>query len=53
MRKFQINKAGREHISLVTNVSAAQISESDTHFTIKGIPVVVDGAEMNGIIYNK
>lgn len=53
MRLFQINKTSREHISLVTNVSAAQISESETHFTIKGIPVVVDGAEMNGIIYNK
>ena len=52
-RKLQFNKSQSHHISLVTNVSASQISETETHFNLTGVPVVVDGAEMNGIIYEK
>lgn len=53
MRKLQFNNGTRQHISFVTNVSTSQISETDTHFKINGVPVVVDGAQMNGIIYEK
>lgn len=52
MRKLQFNN-GRQHISFVTNVSTSQISETDTHFKISGVPVVVDGATMNGIRYER
>lgn len=52
MRKLQFNN-GRQHISFVTNVSTSQISETDTHFKINGVPVVVDGAQMNGITYER
>ena len=43
----------RKHVSFITNVSTSQISETDTHFKVSGVPVVIDGAEMNGIIYPK
>lgn len=52
MRKLQFNN-GRQHISFVTNVSTSQISETDTHFKINGVPVVIDGAQMNGITYER
>tara|TARA_Y100000310_G_C20704371_1_gene833769 strand:- start:6110 stop:7264 length:1155 start_codon:yes stop_codon:yes gene_type:complete len=39
-------------IRLYTNVSKTQLSETDTHFKIKGIPITADNAVMNGILYS-
>jgi hypothetical protein len=42
-----------KHVSFVHNALASQISETETHFKISGVPVVIDGAEMNDVIYDK
>lgn len=39
------------HVSLFTNVGKSQIRETDTHFHIEGVPITVDDAVMNGILY--
>lgn len=39
-------------IRLYTNVSKTQLSETDTHFKIKGIPITADNAVMNGVLYS-
>lgn len=39
-------------IRLYTNVRKTQLSETDTHFKIKGIPITADNAVMNGILYS-
>jgi len=40
-----------KHISLITNVGKSQISETDTEFLINNVPITVDGAVMNGLLY--
>ena len=40
-----------QHISFFTNIKKTQISETPDKFLISGVPVVVDGAVMNGITY--
>lgn len=39
------------HVSLFTNVGKSQIRETDTHFHIEGVPITVDDAVMNGLLY--
>jgi hypothetical protein len=39
------------HVSLFTNVGKSQIRETDSHFHIEGVPITVDDAVMNGILY--
>jgi len=39
------------HVSIFTNVGKSQIRETDTHFHIEGVPITVDDAVMNGILY--
>lgn len=41
----------RTHISFQTNLKKTQITETPEAFLISGVPVVVDGAVMNGITY--
>lgn len=41
----------KQHISFQTNIKKTQISETPDKFLISGVPVVVDGAVMNGITY--
>jgi hypothetical protein len=41
----------KQHISFQTNIKKTQISETPNKFLISGVPVVVDGAVMNGITY--
>jgi hypothetical protein len=41
----------RTHISFQTNLKKTQITETPDSFLISGVPVVVDGAVMNGITY--
>ncbi|MDB4306043.1 prefoldin subunit [bacterium] len=38
-------------VILVSNVGKSQIRDTGTHWEIKNIPVTVDGAVMNGILY--
>lgn len=40
-----------QKIRLITNVGKSQISESKEFFHLKKIPVTVDGAVMNGLLY--
>jgi len=40
------------HISFFTNVKSSQIKETETHFMIEGVPVTVDDAVMNGLLYS-
>lgn len=42
----------RSHIAFFTNVKKTQIKESDSHFDIEGVPVTVDNAVMNGLLYS-
>lgn len=42
----------QSHISFFTNVGKTQIKETDTHFNIEGVPVTVDDAVMNNILYS-
>lgn len=41
----------KQHISFQTNIKKTQIAETPDKFLISGVPVVVDGAVMNGITY--
>lgn len=41
----------QQKIRLITNVGKSQISESKDFFYLKKIPVTVDGAVMNGLLY--
>ncbi len=41
----------QKHISLFTNISKSQIEATDTEFNIKNVPVTVDDAVMNGLLY--
>lgn len=41
----------KQHISFQTNIKKTQISETPDKFLISAVPVVVDGAVMNGITY--
>jgi len=43
---------GMNKIRLYTNISKTQMSETDTHYKIKGIPITADNAVMNGILYS-
>ena len=43
----------KQHISFQTNIKKTQITETEDRFILEDIPVVVDGAEMNGIEYTK
>lgn len=38
-------------ILLTANVNKSQISKTETHYKIAGIPITVDGAIMNGVMY--
>lgn len=38
-------------ILLTANVNKSQISKTETHYKITGIPITVDGAIMNGVLY--
>lgn len=40
-----------KYISFYTNVGKTQITETDSHFIISGIPITVDNAVMNGLLY--
>jgi hypothetical protein len=42
----------QSHITLFTNVGKTQIKETDTHFNIEGVPITVDNAVMNGLLYS-
>jgi len=42
----------QSHVSFFTNVGKTQIKETDTHFNIEGVPVTVDDAVMNNILYS-
>lgn len=39
-------------IVLMSNVNRSQISITDTHYNIKSIPITVDDAVMNGVLYS-
>lgn len=36
---------------LTANVNKSQVSKTDTHYKITGIPITVDNAVMNGVLY--
>ena len=40
-----------QQVILMANVGKTQIKETDTHWNISGIPVTVNGAVMNGVLY--
>ncbi len=39
-------------IMLMANVNRSQINITDTHYNIKSIPITVDDAVMNGVLYS-
>lgn len=41
-----------KHVSFFANISKSQIKETKTHFNIEGVPVTVDDAVMNGLLYS-
>lgn len=49
--RLHINNAQTATIRLFANVGGTQIEDKDDHFLIRGIPITMDGAVMNGIRY--
>lgn len=41
----------KNHISFFTNVDKSQIKDNGDYFDIESVPVTVDGAVMNGLLY--
>lgn len=41
----------QKHISFYTNIRKSQITENENEFLINDVPITVDGAVMNGLLY--